>query len=1669
MPKFSKFAAVSGLIALLAATFVGAPAANAATATINAVSFKAPLYNQYAHSTGGGAWNDGSVNYDKGELLGTNFACNDWASFLLELNTSALPTKQPAPYTVEVRITYTWDATGQSGASLTPSTLPSHLKVNSGNIYNTYASTSSTTALGTASINSDTAADGGFVNSANTSNTTAGYGATIATSPAPYTTATGTEFSSGATDAVTFQVQGVQTGANVIVRSDAQIHCATAASPTGNLQAALTYVKVVAPGAVENISAGNQTVNFRGVGNLSGLGVTPVALTVTKTVTTAADCTANPTATSINVSTGTLVTFCYKVTNTSTTASATGVNLVDDNATPTDLTDDRTLLSNVTIAPGATTTAMFRQTTAYTTGASYTNTVTAKAANANTVSAQATVNIGTLPEVRLIKTQTSTAIPTSVGDIIDYTIEAQNWGNGQVTVTVTDPGTGNSAVTCALGTPVGSNIVSLANATGGASYTTKTCVVHHTVTASDLSAGKAVNVATASWGSSMTSKSNTVITNIPTMTPTYELSVVKTQTAPTRAANVGDVITYSVLITNIGKGNVTGLTPTDTLTRSGSTPTLTLTCRTNDSANTSVTFPTTLNSGNSILCTTSSYTAVPGDANTTLHNTVNVVTTEIASTKSNTVDTPVGSQPALTMLKLQSSTTIPKAVGDYVDYAMTATNSGNVALTGVVITDNNAGLLDCAVSGTTLTGTTVGSHTTPAVSLSVGATLDCNFRHVVTSSDMTAGSVDNVATVAGLSGSTNVSASSDHVVTPIAAVTINKTTSATRYQSGDVRINYTIDVRNAGQVPLTNVAIVDSLTSPTITSASTSAVTLTCTPSATTLAVGATIQCTGYYTLASGDFVTGNVTNTATVNSVEAASQSSTVVTPFVAANAPDIRITKTRVGTSALQVGDTITYHILVENIGLLDLTGVALTDANATFNVAACTGGGALASATYTVPSLLIGDSFYCDVTHIVTDSEMKATTPQVVNVASVVATQLMTPHTSTVTTPLNPNPQATITKTQTNTVGSVGDVIHYDIVVTNTGNETLTNVVITDPTALVALTCAGPYSIAVGQHVTCTATHTVTSADMTATTFVNTAKMTAAELVGELTATAATSLTAAPSLTVVKSRTGSTTISAAGQIVSYQIVVTNNGNMPLSAVNVTDLGVDAPLTCTPTVVATSLGLNATIVCTGSHAVTTGEVSAGHVFNTASVSSTQIPSTNSNQVDTPVTPATAPTPVPGLSITKALNGAAPAKVGDVVTYKIVVTNTGEVALSGVNVTDANATLGACSVALPATLAVGTSLSCAATHIVTDADMAAGKVDNTAAASSTTGSLNATSNLVSLPLAPVAGLSITKALDGAAPAKTGDVITYKIVVTNTGNVTLNSVTVTDANATIGTCTPGNSVAALAPAATITCAATHVVTNADMLAGKVDNVANVTATSVTGPVAGTSGAASTPGSTSNPIGATSNVVTVPLVFNASISIVKKQVGSLPTDLGGFIHYSIVVTNTGNIALHNVNVTDSNAGYLTCDNGNPAPELAVGASYTCSAKHALTVKDVEAGKVINIASVTTDENAAASSGSSAANGGATTGTTPTTSPAGSVGIDSNEVLTLIRLAMAPHGNYKQPNGGTITLGAAALKNPKLKVLAFTGGEEQMPQDDSLPTLLIALGMAVVLMRRRLSRK
>src|SRR5438552_2524118 len=141
--------------------------------------------------------------------------------------------------------------------------------------------------------------------------------------------------------------------------------------------------------------------------------------------------------------------------------------------------------------------------------------------------------------------------------------------------------------------------------------------------------------------------------------------------------------------------------------------------------------------------------------------------------------------------------------------------------------------------------------------------------------------------------------------------------------------------------------------------------------------------------------------------------------------------------------------------------------------------------------------------------------------------------------------PSPSSTIFRAQ---------VIHYTIVATNDGNTTLAAVTVTDP-KVSGLSCtpANGSSLAPGASLNCTATHTVTQADIDAGHYANQAC--ADDGAGGAAQACANADVPGSRLSLTKVASPQT-YSAVGQSISYFYIVTNTGQASLAGpVTITD----------------------------------------------------------------------------------------------------------------------------------------------------------------------------------------------------------------------------------------------------------------------------------------------------------------------------------------------------------------------------------------------------------------------------------------------------------------------------------------------------------------------------------
>ncbi|MFJ9314307.1 SdrD B-like domain-containing protein [Pimelobacter simplex] len=439
------------------------------------------------------------------------------------------------------------------------------------------------------------------------------------------------------------------------------------------------------------------------------------------------------------------------------------------------------------------------------------------------------------------------------------------------------------------------------------------------------------------------------------------------------------------------------------------------------------------------------------------------------------------------------------------------------------------------------------------------------------------------------------------------------------------------------------------------------------------------------------------------------------------------------------------------------------------------------------------------------------------------------------------------------------------------------------------------------------------------------------------------------------------------AAGDPVRWTYVVTNTGGTSLSDVTVTDDQVDAAqIDCDATganVVAGPLAPGASFTC-----VATGVAIEGQYANTGAVSGTQ-PETyelDGTLRDPVVVEDSDPShyygSAPGIDVEKHTNGqdadtgTGPAiEVGADVRWTYLVTNTGNVPLSNVTVTDdkVRATEIDCGQGtnVVPVLQPGDTVTCTATGVAT-----AGQYENTGTVvADPPATTDPDGDEVPAPpvtdedpshylgVRPAVGIvkstQTRDADEGPGPrVRVGGPVAWTYVVTNTGDTPLSEVTVTDdvVAASAIDCGGGSNVVAgpLQPGESFTCTATGTA-----IAGPYENTGKVTGT---GP--GTVGVDG-----QQVPGAEVEDTNLSHYFGAEprVGIVKSTNGRHVTEPAGLrvtpgstVTWTYVVTNTGNTPLTAVTVTDDKvaAAEIDCGQGANVVEgpLAPGESFTCTA-------------------------------------------------------------------------------------------------------------------------------------
>jgi uncharacterized repeat protein (TIGR01451 family) len=1152
-----------------------------------------------------------------------------------------------------------------------------------------------------------------------------------------------------------------------------------------------------------------------------------------------------------------------------------------------------------------------------------------------------------------------------LGDVITYTFSITNTGNTTLNnVTVTDPMTG----LVISGSPIASLAPGATNSSIKGTYV---------ISQADVDAGKVTNSALVTakdpQNNNVTDTSGTTTaTDDSTITPvtqTNTIALVKTGSV-SGAGGLGDTITYTFAVTNTGTTTLTNVTVTD--------PMVGLIITGNPIAS--------LAPGATNLSITGTYVITQADVNAgkvtnsalvTAKDPQNNDVTDVSGTTITTDDsteTPIGSRSTIALVKtgVVGGT---GGLGATITYTFAVTNTGTTTLTNVVVSDPMTGL--------TITGN-------PIVSLAPGVTdTSITGTYVITQADVDAGKVTNSALVTAkdpvnndvtdISGTTiGTNNSTETPVTQTNTIALVKTAVVGGTGALGDTITYTFAVKNTGTTTLKNIVISDPMVGLNI-SANLIA----------TLAPGVTdTSITGTYVITQADVDDGKVTNSALVTAkspqntnvtdISGTTETTNDNTVATVSQTNTIALVKTAVyngNATKAAVGDTITYTFAVTNTGTTTLHNIAVTDPMTGLVIT----GSPIASLAPGVTNASITGIYVITQADInagkVTNSALvTALNPQGLNVQDTSGTAVNN-DTSTETT-LPKSASLAFVKTAVYsgnaTKAAVGDKITYTFTVTNTGNVTVSNILINDAklgASNLALVPATLVPAAIG---VVTKDYFVTQADIDAGKVTNTAitkgqdpqgidvQDVSGTTVSNDTSTE-TTLPKSASLAFVKTAAynGNATKAAVGDKITYTFTVTNTGNVTVSNILINDAKLGATnLALVPATLA-PLGIG---VVTKDYFITQADIDAGKVTNTAiakgqdpqgvdvqDISGTTVSNDTSTETILPKSASLAfvKTAVYSGNATKAT-------VGDKITYTFTVTNTGNVTVTNILINDAK--LGATNLALvPATLAPLGIGVVTKDYFVTQADIDAGKVTNTAIAKgqdpqgidvqdvSGTAVNNDTSTETTLPKSASLAFVKTAAYNGnVTKAVVGDKITYTFTVTNTGNVTVSNIVINDAK--LGATNLALVPATLAPLGIGVVTKDYFITQADIDAGKVTNTAIAKGKDPQGiDVQDVSGTA-----VNND---TNTVTNLPQDFK--IALVKTAVVSGSVSVGGTVTYTFAVTNTGNGTINNIVVSDPMVG-LTI----PVSTIATLAPGTTNnsivGTYILKQSDVDAGQIVNSA-------------------------------------------------------------------------------------------------------------------
>ena len=667
--------------------------------------------------------------------------------------------------------------------------------------------------------------------------------------------------------------------------------------------------------------------------------------------------------------------------------------------------------------------------------------------------------------------------------------------------------------------------------------------------------------------------------------------------------------------------------------------------------------------------------------------------------------------------------------------------------------------------------------------------------------------------------------------------------------------------------------------------------------------------------------ISGKIENVATVGGVPTNPDKKDTADIKVVKEVTDIKRNQESLGKDVkVQAGDVIEYKIKVTNTGSLDLTNVVLDEKLVGININA---------KDLKIGDLKAGDSKEISATYTVTyEKDIKGKADEngnplpIINEVFVKGESVPTKpdqkseevsDDSKVETPVEEAPSYDISKiADKEKVTTAGEEITYTITVTNTGNTILKDLTVRDDMLGIDKVIS---EIKINGTNVISAQYTVTQDDIDKGGVIKNIVT-----VGDKETERDVNVEQNPGYTAVKTA-DKEKVTAAGEIITYTITVTNTGNTTLKDIAVKDdmAGINTKIDTI------EVGKSASV--TGTYTVKQSDIDkGGKIHNVATVGD------KSPEKDVPVEQNSSYTAV------KTADKEKVTAAGEVITYTITVTNTGNTTLKDIAVKDDMAGINT----KIDTIEVGKSASVTGTYTVKQSDIdKGGMIHNAATAGDKTPEKD-------VPVEQNSSYTAVKTADKEKVTAAGEIITYTITVTNTGNTTLKDIAVKDDMAGID-----ETISEIPVGESRSVTGTYTVTQND-----IDNKTEIKNVATAGDK--------------------SPEIDVPVEKQPDILVNKDATAVKAKDAEGFtditettkvrpddvIEYTIVVTNTGNTTLEDIKITDSlnvkyddkdvNAGntVYTIESLEPGKYVEIKVYYT------VTAEDVKTeGTINNVATAT----------------------------------------------------------------------------------------------------------------